>query len=51
MEISLEQLCERAHEDRIQVGMLDSEIKNQTLLKAADALLAHEADILKENEK
>lgn len=51
METSLEQLCERAHEDRIRVGMLDSEIKNQTLLKAADALVAHEADILQENEK
>ena len=51
MEINLEQLCARAHEDRIRVGMLDSEVKNQTLMKAADALLAHEADILQENEK
>ncbi len=51
MEISLEQLCERAHKDRIRVGMLDAEVKNQTLMKAADALLAHEEEILKENEK
>ncbi|MDD6480855.1 MAG: glutamate-5-semialdehyde dehydrogenase [Lachnospiraceae bacterium] len=51
MGIHLEEMCRQAHEARIKVGMLDTEIKNRTLCKAADALLAHEQDILAANAK
>lgn len=46
MGMNLEELCKRAHDVRTKVGMLDADIKNKTLCKAADALLSHEADIL-----
>ena len=51
MEMNLEQLCKRAHDARIKVGMLEGDVKNETLRRAADALLAHEEDILAANEK
>lgn len=47
---NLEQLCKNAHDTRIQVGMLDTEIKNKVLNRAADCLLEHEADILSANQ-
>ena len=49
MDTQLEALCRQAHEDRIKVGMLDSVTKNKTLHLAADALLAHEEEILAAN--
>lgn len=49
MGMNLEELCKRAHDVRTKVGMLDADIKNKTLCKAADALLSHEADILSAN--
>ncbi len=51
MELNLEELCKKAHDVRTKVGMLDAEKKNQTLCKAADALLAHEEEILLANKK
>ena len=47
--MDLEELCKRAHDVRIKAGMLDTKGKNETLNKAADALLAHETDILAAN--
>ena len=47
---NLETLCKNAHDTRIQVGMLDTEIKNRVLNRAAECLLEHEADILAENQ-
>ncbi|MCM1282378.1 MAG: glutamate-5-semialdehyde dehydrogenase [Muribaculaceae bacterium] len=47
--MNLEELCRQAHEARITVGTLDTEVKNRTLLAAADALLAHEEKILAAN--
>lgn len=47
--MDLEELCRRAHDVRIKAGMLDTKVKNETLNKAADALLAHETDILTAN--
>ncbi len=49
MAMNLEALCKRAYDVRIKVGMLDTDVKNETLRKAADALLAHEEEILKAN--
>ena len=42
MDAKLQELCRQAHEDRIRVGMLDTDTKNRTLELAADALMAHE---------
>lgn len=47
--MNLEELCKRAHDVRIKAGMLDTNVKNETLRKAADAILAHEMDILAAN--
>ena len=47
MEMKLEELCRQAHEARIKVGMLDTDLKNETLRAAADAILANEEEILK----
>ena len=49
--MELLEICKVAHEDRIKVGMLDTDVKNQTLMDAADALMAHEAEILEANAK
>ena len=46
MDAKLQELCRQAHEDRIRVGMLDTDTKNRTLELAADALMAHEQEIL-----
>lgn len=51
MDAKLEELCRQAHEDRIKVGMLDTDKKNKTLNLAADALLRHEEEILAANER
>lgn len=51
MAMNLEELCMRAHEARIKVGMLDSDLKNEALYAAADSLLANEKEILEANEK
>jgi glutamate-5-semialdehyde dehydrogenase len=47
--MSLEELCRQAHEARIKVGTLDTDLKNETLRLAADTLLAHETAILAAN--
>lgn len=47
--MNLEELCKRAHDVWIKAGMLDTNVKNETLRKAADAILAHETDILAAN--
>ena len=47
---NLETLCKNAHDTRIQVGMLDTEIKNRVLNRAAECMLEHEADILAANQ-
>ena len=48
MDAKLQELCRQAHEDRIRVGMLDTDTKNRTLELAADALMAHEAGIIRQ---
>lgn len=45
----LEALCKDAHDVRIKVGMLDTDVKNKVLNEAADCLLKHEEEILKAN--
>ena len=47
----LEELCKKAHDARIQVGMLSTEVKNNALFTCADALMAHEEQIIAANEK
>lgn len=47
--MELEELCRQAHEARIRVGTLGTEVKNRTLLAAADALTEHEEEILAAN--
>ena len=47
----LEELCKKAHDARIQVGMLSTEVKNNALFACADALMAHEEQIIAANEK
>ena len=47
--MSLEELCKNAHEARLKVGQLDTDMKNKVLMEAADALLAHEEEILAAN--
>ncbi len=47
--MKLEKLCKEAHEARIRVGNLDTELKNATLAAAAAALLAAEEEILLAN--
>lgn len=47
---NLEELCKKAHDARIQVGMLATEVKNNALFACADALMAHEEQIIAANE-
>lgn len=47
--MNLEVLCKTAHDDRIKVGMLDTDVKNETLRRAADKILSHEEEILAAN--
>lgn len=49
--MKLEELCKEAHEARIRVGNLDTELKNATLAAAAAALLASEEEILLANSR
>jgi len=49
MGYNLEELCRRAHDARIRVGMLETDKKNEALRAAADALLSHEKEILEAN--
>lgn len=49
--MELRKLCELAHDDRINVGSLTTEIKNKVLLDAAFELENHYESILDENEK
>jgi glutamate-5-semialdehyde dehydrogenase len=51
MHKTLEELCKQAHEARIRVGNLDTDLKNDTLKLAADTLMAHEKEILAANAK
>ena len=48
MDAKLQELCRQAHEDRIRVGMLDTDTKNRTLELAADALSADQTVALRE---
>ncbi len=45
------ELCKDAHEARLKVGTLDSDLKNKVLGDAADALLQNEGAILEANQK
>lgn len=47
--MNVRELCEQAHESRLKVGMLSTEVKNQVLNCAADCLLAAEEAILSAN--
>lgn len=46
---NLEELCKNAYDVRLKVGMLDTDVKNQVLEDAADALLENEQEILAAN--
>lgn len=46
----LEEICSVAHESRIKVGTLDTDIKNTVLLQCADCLEKHCDKVLKANE-
>ena len=46
----LEKLCKEAHEARLTVGTLDTDIKNNVLMTAADNLMNYEKEILEANE-
>ena len=46
----LEKLCKEAHEARLKVGTLDTDIKNNVLMTAADNLMNYEKEILEANE-
>ncbi len=46
----LEEICSVAHESRIKVGTLDTDIKNAVLLQCADSLEKHCDKVLKANE-
>ena len=45
----LEQLCKNAYDARIKMGMLDTEKKNEVLLKAADLLVENQDVIIAAN--
>lgn len=47
--MNLEELCKNAHDARLETAKLDSDLKNQVLMDAAEALLEHEAEILAAN--
>lgn len=49
--MDLELLCKNTFDVRIQVGMLDTDIKNKVLMDAADELLNFEAQIIEGNNK
>ena len=41
MDAKLQELCRQAHEDRIRVGMLDTDTKNRTLELADVSAICH----------
>ena len=45
----LQNLCKSAHEARITMGTLDTDLKNKVLKAAADSLMAAEKEILDAN--
>ena len=45
----LQNLCKSAHEARITMGTLDTDLKNKVLKAAADSLMAAEKEILEAN--
>ena len=45
----LEALCKSAYDARIKMGMLDTEKKNEVLLKAAELLVANQDTIIEAN--
>ncbi len=47
--MDVESLCRKAHEDRIAVGMLTTEVKNRVLCRAAECIMEDEASILAAN--
>lgn len=49
--MNVRQLCEQAHDVRIKVGMLSTEVKNQVLNRAAECIMEHENEILAANAK
>lgn len=46
----LEEICSVAHDSRIKVGTLDTDLKNTVLNQCADSLIKHSDKILKANE-
>ncbi len=46
---NLEEICKNAHEARLKIGIMDTDLKNQILEDAAEALLAQEEEILAAN--
>lgn len=46
---NLEEICKNAHEARLKIGIMDTDLKNQILEDAAEALLIHEEEILAAN--
>lgn len=46
----LEEICSVAHDSRIKVGTLDTDLKNTVLNQCADSLIKHADKILKANE-
>lgn len=47
--MDVKELCQAAHEARIAVGKLSTQVKNDVLCRAADCLMEHEAEILAAN--
>lgn len=47
----LEKICRDAHNERIKIGTLDTDIKNKVLCDAADNLIAYEKKILEANQR
>ena len=47
----MEELCSRAKEAKVEVGLLDTTLKNQVLSDAADMLVSHSDHIIAANQK
>lgn len=47
--MTIEEICRQAHDARIRVGMLTTQVKNDVLCRAAECLLEDSADILAAN--
>ena len=48
---TMEELCSRAKGAKIEVGLLDTTLKNQVLSDAADMLVSHSDHIIAANQK